>query len=117
GPHTQVGEAPTAGTPAATHTQRSRWALDRLWEGLAGPSDAAWAAGSEVLMDTPMPQPSSGVDAAQAAQLAKRVQELGGDGRQARTAEERESREWRRMGPAPLHKGVHGFDSGRRCEA
>lgn len=40
-------------------------------------------------MDTPMPQPSSGVDAAQAAQLAKRVQELGGDGRRARSAEER----------------------------
>lgn len=89
GPHTQVGEAPPAGTLAAAHMQRSQWALDRLWEGLAGPSDAAWTAGSEVLMQTPMPQPSSGVDAAQAAELSKRVQKLGGDGRQAQSAEQR----------------------------
>jgi cytochrome c553 len=85
GPHIQVGEAP----PAATHMQRDQWALDRLWEGLAGPSDAAWAAGSEMLMDALVPTAAPGADAAQAAQLGQRVRELGGVGRQARSAEER----------------------------
>ncbi len=31
-----------------------RWAADRMWEGLIGPSDAAWLAGTQVLSTTPL---------------------------------------------------------------
>ncbi len=31
--------------------KRHRWAVDRLWEGLVGPSDVAWAVGASVLAD------------------------------------------------------------------
>jgi hypothetical protein len=33
---------------------RHRWAADRLWEGLIGPSDTAWTAGASALIDAPL---------------------------------------------------------------
>jgi cytochrome c553 len=33
---------------------RHRWAVDRLWEGLVGPSDTAWEIGARVLADAPL---------------------------------------------------------------
>lgn len=46
----QVGEAPpeVQGDTRA-HMARHMWAADRLWEGLVGPSEAAWGAGAAVL--------------------------------------------------------------------
>ena len=32
--------------------QRNKWAIDRMWEGLVGPSDTAWRIGAEVLVET-----------------------------------------------------------------
>jgi len=37
-----------------THMQRHRWAADRMWEGLIGPSDKAWHQGVDMLMDVPL---------------------------------------------------------------
>ena len=35
--------------------QRHLWAMDRLWEGLVGPSEMAWQEGSKVLAANPFP--------------------------------------------------------------
>lgn len=37
-----------------THMQRHQWAMDRLWEGLIGPSDKAWQRGIDMLIDVPL---------------------------------------------------------------
>jgi cytochrome c553 len=37
-----------------THMQRHLWAVDRLWEGLIGPSDRAWNRGADMLVDEPL---------------------------------------------------------------
>ncbi len=33
--------------------ERHRWAADRMWEGLVGPSETAWLAGAATLEDAP----------------------------------------------------------------
>ncbi|MFI5306640.1 MAG: hypothetical protein ACHQ53_04760 [Polyangiales bacterium] len=40
-----------------TRMYRHMWAADRLWEGLTGPSDAAWRAGAEALARAPEQAP------------------------------------------------------------
>ena len=42
-------EVPPEGTTTGTHMVRHLWAMDRMWEGLIGGSDAAWRAGAEAL--------------------------------------------------------------------
>jgi cytochrome c556 len=55
GPHYAVVEGPPpAATAVETRMLRHRWAADRLWEGLIGPSDTAWAAGASALIDAPL---------------------------------------------------------------
>jgi cytochrome c553 len=55
GPRYQVVGGPPAGTtPVAARMIRHRWAADRLWEGLIGPSDTAWKAGAGALYDAPL---------------------------------------------------------------
>ena len=49
GPKFQVGSPPAEGSGAAIQMMRHEWAVDRMWEGLIGPSDAAWVKGSEAL--------------------------------------------------------------------
>ena len=46
GPHLRIEEAPPLTSAPEGHMNRHVWAVDRLWEGIIGPSDAAWAAGS-----------------------------------------------------------------------
>ena len=36
------------------HMQRHQWAADRMWEGLIGPSDAAWSRGADLLFESPV---------------------------------------------------------------
>ena len=48
-PGTSSPGEPDAGVAAAM--LRHEWAVTRLWDGLATPSDEAWAAGAEVLAD------------------------------------------------------------------
>jgi cytochrome c553 len=55
GPRYQaIAEPPTATAPVSARMIRHRWAADRLWEGLIGPSDTAWAAGAGALIDAPL---------------------------------------------------------------
>jgi len=64
---------PPSSTNPAVQMRRHAWAVDRLWEGLAGPSNAAWIAGLGAL--TGMPVDFGGNE--QANRLAARVQDLG----------------------------------------
>lgn len=42
------------------HMQRHQWAADRMWEGLIGPSDAAWSRGANLLFESPIRPDSVG---------------------------------------------------------
>jgi hypothetical protein len=45
--------APEARATPAAQMRRHAWAATRLWEGVAGPADASWNAGTAVLASTP----------------------------------------------------------------
>jgi len=65
--------------------QRHQWAMDRLWEGLIGPSDAAWNRGTAMLSEEPLhaADVSAGVTADEADALesiAREIHELGAAG-------------------------------------
>ena len=74
------------------HMQRHQWATDRLWEGLIGPSDAAWNKGTDMLIDAPL-LPSDVAtateDAAAISRIARRIHALGGIGTETSTPDER----------------------------
>lgn len=53
---------------------RHKWAMDRLWEGLAGPSDISWEAGVEVLRTSPIRIAVPLSDGSGAAQIAAMTQ-------------------------------------------
>jgi len=78
-----------------THMQRHQWAVDRLWEGLIGPSDVAWSRGSEMLVDVPLSPvdfidaATDGADLAALDESAHRVHVLGGRGTNTRTPDAR----------------------------
>lgn len=83
--------------PAEASDTRGRmvrhvWATDRMWEGIIGPSEAAWVAGSEILADAPL-RPDAlappGALPEEAGRLAKRVHTLGVDAHRASTRVER----------------------------
>ena len=45
---------PAKWSDTETHMQRYQWAMDRLWEGLIGPSDTAWDRGTAMLGGDPV---------------------------------------------------------------
>jgi len=55
GPKITVGDAPDVGSTVVSRMARHSWAMERLWEGLYGPSNAAWKAGARVLQEDPFP--------------------------------------------------------------
>jgi cytochrome c553 len=55
GPRFEIGTDAPSGTSQEAQMIRHLWAADRMWEGLIGPSDAAWIAGARAMADT---QPS-----------------------------------------------------------
>ena len=75
-----------------THMQRHQWATDRLWEGLIGPSDAAWNRGTDMLIDAPL-LPSDVTSAtdnvAEIARISRRIHALGGIGTETKTPDAR----------------------------
>ncbi len=81
GPRYQVVAGPPAGGSLLTARMiRHRWAADRLWEGLIGPSDESWRAGAQVLRDAPLYTDALTTDVAQyepVTKLAWTVHELG----------------------------------------
>jgi cytochrome c556 len=54
GPNITVVEPPPMSSVPSESMKRHAWASDRLWEGLVGPSAAAWAAGAGALGSSPM---------------------------------------------------------------
>ncbi|MFO0548105.1 MAG: hypothetical protein U0271_06940 [Polyangiaceae bacterium] len=57
GPKIVVNDPPTVDAKSvASRMQRHKWAAARLWEGLYGPSDAAWKAGASALELDPFPE-------------------------------------------------------------
>lgn len=52
GPRFVIGSALPDGDSREAQMIRHLWAADRMWEGLVGPSDAAWSAGASALAET-----------------------------------------------------------------
>jgi cytochrome c556 len=76
GPHLKLGEAPPLTSAPEEHMNRHIWAVDRLWEGIIGPSDASWAAGAAALVGAPLTFGAGGATSDQADQLARKVHDL-----------------------------------------
>jgi mono/diheme cytochrome c family protein len=75
-------DLPAGWSDNETHMQRHQWAVDRMWEGLIGPSDAAWYRGTSMLAEEPLhaADVSDNITAEEAAALEKiaaSVHELG----------------------------------------
>jgi hypothetical protein len=82
-------QVPAEWSDDETHMQRHQWAIDRLWEGLIGPSDSAWNRGTAMLAESPLRTTdimdnTSAADAATLDGLARRVHDLGAEGSGAR---------------------------------
>lgn len=81
GPRYTAGTAPAAGGPddVAQRMTLHQWALGKMWDGLTGPSDAAWNQGAAALTGAPWYSQHimrRSVPAAIADSLAFRVQSL-----------------------------------------
>lgn len=77
-----IGEPPAAEPGTEAHMARHLWAMERLWDGLVTPSDAAWAAGAGVLADEPLAGSSFSDNPqlqAELAELAGRIHTLGAE--------------------------------------
>lgn len=68
--NTQTSPPPEE-SDVAGRMHRHRWAADRLWEGLIGPSDASWRAGALVLRDAALHTDALTRDVAQYEQVTK----------------------------------------------
>jgi cytochrome c553 len=81
GPTIVVGSLPGEGGSATrTEMTQHQWAADRMRDGLIGPSDIAWAAGSVALSNDPIYQADVGVRTGrfqQMEEMARRSVELG----------------------------------------
>jgi hypothetical protein len=76
------------GDSVRAQMRRHLWATDRMWEGLIGPSPAAWQAGSEVLAGIQLQASALGgpVDRQPTLDyLLKRLREIGQEGLEANT--------------------------------
>lgn len=83
---------PEEGDEVAVAMQRHQWAADRLWEGIVGPSEIAWARGSEVF--PAIPGCATELDAEpdiepRMLELCTRVSALGREGATTRELEDR----------------------------
>jgi hypothetical protein len=83
-------QLPADWTDTQTHMQRHQWAIDRMWEGIIGPSAGAWKRGSTMLAGEPLHADyivgiRNPEQAAVANELAGRVHELGRIGADAPT--------------------------------
>lgn len=84
-------QKPEDWSDTVSHMQRHQWAVDRLWEGLIGPSDTAWNRGMDMLVDLPLhpddvtDEDSAGVDPEALDQIARRIHALTRQGTVATT--------------------------------
>jgi len=88
GPDVRLSEAPPLTGAPDQHMSRHVWALDRLWEGLIAPSNAAWRAGASALVDAPL-HFTAGQQSEQANEVAAKVHELAATARSATDEKER----------------------------
>jgi len=78
------------------HMQRHQWGVDRMWEGLMGPSDEAWSAGTDILVDIPLHPYDVAGDAVDMEDtiaidvIAQRLHALGGQGAYTHAPAERQ---------------------------
>jgi hypothetical protein len=79
---------PTARDSLGERMQRHIWAADRMWEGLTAPSDNAWQAGAQALVDLPQEAPKS-VHEPQIAAALHEVREVGERALEASTLKDR----------------------------
>lgn len=73
-----------------TQMQRHLWAADRMWDGLIGPSDAAWQRGNDILTEVQLTAGDITDEPAKKAQvsgLVARARSLGEQGSMATSAE------------------------------
>ena len=89
GPTIVVEAPPDAGASLATRMKRHKWGTDRLWEGLYGPSTAAWQAASTALQLDPFPPESLAKGGVHARSAAARFNETAKKLAQAKTSEQR----------------------------
>jgi len=89
GPRINVDMAPSASSDPGKTMVRHVWAVDRLWEGIIAPSDAAWASGAAVLAAPGLDLGPPGNRPQAADDLAERVPELGRLAKAARDPGER----------------------------
>ena len=81
GPSFEPGDPPAVASGTQAHMQRHVWAVDRAWEGVVGPSDAAWAAGTDLLAEAPLTSYEMGKSVPpEVSQLATRVHDMGAKG-------------------------------------
>lgn len=88
GPRLRIGDAPPQSPTPGVHMSRHVWALDRLWDGLIGPSDRAWVAGASALSGGTLDF-GKGPVAPEAERLEARVHQLGRSAHGTRDVEER----------------------------
>ncbi len=72
--------------------QRHRWAIQRLWEGLVGPSSTSWTEGAEVLAGDALPAAKLVRDKASIPQVDKLAKQLQALAKQALTSDEPSAR-------------------------
>ena len=79
------------------HMQRHQWGVDRMWDGLIGPSDKSWKQGANMLVDIPlytydvMDESASMEDTIAIDTIAQRLHSLGGQGAYTNSPEDRSS--------------------------
>ncbi len=69
-----------------SHMLRHQWAADRMWEGLVGPSEPAWARGIDAMLEAPLTPhelKGGGDQPEKIRNMAKRVHQLAGNGMMA----------------------------------
>ncbi len=81
-------EPPAEDGSAMDRMQRHLWAMDRLWEGLVGPSEMSWDEGSKVLGVNPFPVDKLPVDAEFQAEAKKQLAAIADLAKQASKAKE-----------------------------
>lgn len=92
GPEIFITDPPAQTSEVVGRMERHVWATDRMWDGIVGPSNAAWLAGSEAIQDVPLRRgdlAAGGGLPPEAEKLAQRVKTLGTEASQASSAEER----------------------------
>lgn len=77
GPWLQQNTMPEAGREARPHMRRHLWAMNRMWEGMAGASDQAWSRGATALAEDPLSLEVGDGGTQEVLALARQVHELG----------------------------------------